>query len=81
MKITSIPQIYRNLAAGRKFCRSAEVWLADWLSQLKLDFIRDWIKDDQVPLSSYSREQRIRMAMVELGPTFVVGQVPSLRPT
>ncbi len=56
--------------------------LADWLSQLRVDFIRDWIKDDHgVPLSSYSRATRIRMAFTELGPTFIkLGQVLSLRP-
>ncbi len=56
--------------------------LADWLSQLRVDFIRDWIKDEQgVPLSSYSRETRIRMALTDLGPAFIkLGQVLSLRP-
>lgn len=56
--------------------------LADWLSQLRVDFIRDWIKDEQgVPLASYSRETRIRMALTDLGPTFIkLGQVLSLRP-
>lgn len=56
--------------------------LADWLSRLQLDFIRDWLKDDSgIPLSSYSRESRVRMALTELGPTFIkLGQVLSLRP-
>jgi ubiquinone biosynthesis protein len=56
--------------------------LADWLSTLRVDFVRDWIKDDQgVPLASYSREARVRMALTELGPTFIkLGQVLSLRP-
>lgn len=56
--------------------------LADWLSRLQLDFIRDWLKDDSgIPLSSYSRESRVRMALAELGPTFIkLGQVLSLRP-
>jgi ubiquinone biosynthesis protein len=83
MKITSIPQIYRNLRRWQEILSVLRRYgLADWLSQLKFDFIRDWIKDEQgVPLSSYSREQRIRLAMVELGPTFVkLGQVLSLRP-
>lgn len=83
MKITSIPQIYRNLRRWQEILSVLRRYgLADWLSQLKFDFIRDWIKDDQgVPLSSYSREQRIRLAMVDLGPTFVkLGQVLSLRP-
>src|SRR5690606_32460399 len=46
------------------------------------DFIRDWIKDEQgVPLASFSREKRIRLALTDLGPTFIkLGQVLSLRP-
>lgn len=83
MKITSIPQIYRNLRRWQEIILVLRRYgLADWLSKLKVDFIRDWIKDEQgVPLASYSRESRIRMAMTDLGPTFIkLGQVLSLRP-
>ncbi len=83
MKISSIPQIYRNLRRWQEIIVILRRYgLADWLSQLKVDFIRDWIKDDQgVPLASYSRETRIRMALTDLGPTFIkLGQVLSLRP-
>ena len=83
MKISSIPQIYRNLRRWQEIIVVLRRYgLADWLSQLKVDFIRDWIKDEQgVPLASYSRESRIRMALAELGPTFIkLGQVLSLRP-
>jgi ubiquinone biosynthesis protein len=83
MKITAIPQLYRNLRRWQEILSVLRRYgLADWLSQLKFDFIRDWIKDDDgVPLSSYSREKRIRLALTELGPTFVkLGQVLSLRP-
>ncbi len=83
MKISSIPQLYRNLRRWQEIIAILRRYgLADWLSQLKFDFIRDWIKDDQgVPLASYSREKRIRLALTELGPTFIkLGQVLSLRP-
>lgn len=83
MKITSIPQIYRNLRRWQEIIAILRRYgLADWLSQLKFDFIRDWIKDDEgVPLASYSREKRVRLALAELGPTFIkLGQVLSLRP-
>ncbi len=83
MKISSIPQLYRNLRRWQEIIAVLRRYgLADWLSQLKFDFIRDWIKDDQgVPLASYSREKRIRLALTELGPTFIkLGQVLSLRP-
>lgn len=83
MKISSIPQLYRNLRRWQEIIAVLRRYgLADWLSQLKFDFIRDWIKDDQgVPLASYSREKRIRLALTDLGPTFIkLGQVLSLRP-
>ncbi len=83
MKISSIPQLYRNVRRWQDILAILRRYgLADWLSQLKFDFIRDWIKDDQgVPLASYSREKRIRLAFTELGPTFIkLGQVLSLRP-
>ncbi|MCA9191329.1 MAG: AarF/ABC1/UbiB kinase family protein [Planctomycetales bacterium] len=83
MKISSIPQLYRNLRRWQEIISVLRRYgLADWLSQLKLDFIRDWLKDDEgIPLASYSRERRIRLALTDLGPTFIkLGQVLSLRP-
>jgi ubiquinone biosynthesis protein len=83
MRITSIPRYYRNLKRWREIILILRRYgLADWLSRLRLDMIRDWIKDDHgVPLASYSREARVRMALTDLGPTFIkLGQVLSLRP-
>lgn len=83
MKISSIPQLYRNVRRWQEIIVILRRYgLADWLSQLRVDFIRDWIKDEQgVPLASYSRETRVRMALTDLGPTFIkLGQVLSLRP-
>lgn len=83
MRITSLPRYYRNIKRWREIIQILRRYgLADWLSTLRVDFVRDWIKDDQgVPLASYSREARVRMALTELGPTFIkLGQVLSLRP-
>jgi ubiquinone biosynthesis protein len=83
MKISTIPKLYRNVRRWQEIIVILRRYgLADWLSRLQLDFIRDWIKDESgVPLSSYSRESRVRMALTELGPTFIkLGQVLSLRP-
>jgi ubiquinone biosynthesis protein len=83
MKISSIPQLYRNLRRGQEIMAVLRRYgLADWFSQLKIDFVRDWFKDeDGVPLSNYTRETRIRMALMDLGPTFIkLGQVLSMRP-
>jgi ubiquinone biosynthesis protein len=83
MKLSTIPRLYRNVRRWREIILVLRKYgLADWLSRLQLDFIRDWIKDEAgVPLASYTRETRIRMALTDLGPTFIkLGQVLSLRP-
>lgn len=83
MRISSLPRYYRNLRRWQEIIVVLRRYgLADWLSNLRVDFIRDWLKDDQgVPLASYSREARVRMALTDLGPTFIkLGQVLSLRP-
>jgi ubiquinone biosynthesis protein len=82
MKITSIPQLYRNLKRWREILAVLRRYgLADWLTQFRLPF-RDTFKDlGGIPLSTYSREERVRMALTELGPTFIkVGQVLAARP-
>lgn len=82
MKITAIPQIYRNLKRWREILAVLRRYgLADWLTQFQLPF-RDALKDrGGVPLSKYTREQRVRMAFTDLGPTFIkLGQVLAARP-
>lgn len=82
MKITAIPQIYRNLKRWREILAVLRRYgLADWLTQFQLPF-RDALKDrGGVPLSQYTREQRVRMAFADLGPTFIkLGQVLAARP-
>ena len=82
MKITAIPQLYRNLKRWREILKVLRRYgLADWLSSFKLPF-RDALKDPRgVPLSKYSREERVRMALTDLGPTFIkLGQILAARP-
>ncbi|TWT50349.1 putative protein kinase UbiB [Rubripirellula amarantea] len=82
MKITAIPQLYRNLKRWREILAVLRRYgLADWLTQFRLPF-RDAFKDHSgTPLSQYSREQRVRMALTELGPTFIkLGQLLAARP-
>ncbi len=82
MKITAIPQLYRNLNRWREILAVLRRYgLADWLTQFRLPF-RDALKDrGGVPLSQYSREERVRMALTELGPTFIkLGQILAARP-
>src|SRR5690606_41352496 len=83
MKITAIPQLYRNLRRWREILTVLRRYgLADWLSQFPQLPSRDWLKDAQgLPLASHSREVRVRMALRELGPTFIkLGQILAARP-
>ncbi len=83
MRLSSIPRYYRNLRRWQEIILVLRKYgLADWLSRLRVDFIRDWIKDESgVPLARYSSAARFRMALTDLGPTFIkLGQVLSLRP-
>ncbi len=82
MKLTSIPSLYRNLRRGREILAVLRRYgLADWLSRSPRLPFRNWITDSSgVPLTQYSRAERIRMAITELGPTFIkVGQVLASR--
>jgi ubiquinone biosynthesis protein len=82
MKITAIPQLYRNLRRWREILAVLRRYgLADWLTHFRLPF-RDTLKDrGGIPLSQYSREQRVRMALTDLGPTFIkLGQILASRP-
>lgn len=83
MKITAIPQLYRNLRRWREILHVLRRYgLADWLSRFQRFPFRQAFKDRAgVPLTEYSREQRVRMALTELGPTFIkLGQILSGRP-
>ncbi|MEM9367262.1 MAG: AarF/UbiB family protein [Planctomycetota bacterium] len=83
MKLSSIPAFYRNLRRGREILRVLQRYgLADWLSRSPRLGLSRLMKDRTgVPLSEYTRPQRIRMALTELGPTFIkFGQVIAARP-
>jgi ubiquinone biosynthesis protein len=83
MKITAIPQLYRNLRRWREILVVLRRYgLADWLSQHRGLPFRNWFKDHRgTPLSEYTRGERVRMALTDLGPTFIkLGQILAARP-
>ena len=83
MKLTSIPQAYRNMNRTRELVSVLSKYgLADWISRLNLDFAKGLLKSDNgADIAKQTRESRIRMALTELGPTFIkLGQLLSTRP-
>jgi ubiquinone biosynthesis protein len=83
MKITSIPQIYRNVNRWTEIISVLSKYgLADWIHRLNLEFAKGLLTNNRgEALAQHTRETRIRMALTELGPIFIkLGQLLSTRP-
>lgn len=83
MNLTSIPQIYRNANRWREILAVlSKHGLGDLLSRFELPIASRLIRGrGDTKSSAISREERLRMALEELGPTFIkLGQVLATRP-
>lgn len=83
MRIRTIPQVYRHVNRWREiFAVLSKYGLAGWLSRFDFSLGKGLFKtrSGQV-LAEANRETRIRLALEELGPTFIkLGQIMSTRP-
>ena len=83
MKITTIPQVYRNVNRWREILSILSKYgLANWVSRFDLAFAKGLLKNrNGEVLARHTRETRIRLAIEELGPVFIkLGQILSTRP-
>ena len=81
--LSSVPQLYRNVKRWTEIVSVLSKYgLADWLSRFNIDFVTDLLgSSGNQAQSQLTHNSRIRLALTELGPTFIkFGQLLSTRP-
>ena len=81
--LASVPQLYRNVKRWTEIVSVLSKYgLADWLSRFNIDFVTDLLGSSGTQAQSQlTHNSRIRLALTELGPTFIkFGQLLSTRP-
>ena len=82
-KFSSIPQLYRNMRRWTEIISVLSKYgLASWLSRFNVEIFKDHLTDGKKSVTGrQTTEARIRLALTELGPTFIkFGQLLSTRP-
>ena len=83
MPIGKIRRATRYIGRYREiFSVLVKYGLADWVKRVDLDFVRELVSGAAPKeIQDISTEGRVRMALMELGPTFIkFGQILSVRP-